>query len=435
MPCFLWFILDSSIEIMEPWFIPTITALSLAFCVFVAFCVFLYQRAKAKHAGTENLKRPWGSTLEETTLHLTKEQMLDRFILFSLNLTSLLWSSEHSIVHTDRALVNFRRGLNILAIFIGLFTFGIADVIYLNWSCYSSSSSIDDYNQGLCSNPNSEINQGENIFEIVGSYHAMSTWIWVSNAIFGGALFLSLLIHAYLAFNFVDRVRYGVEGSYTGMIDMIDDHKHLNKSEEETTLLKQSAWHLFHSHVNKEDDQSQAFVPHEINLHRLGILFFDPFAILFGFPHIVLSRSDLAIANMFLIWCMIGTWNLYFHWALPRYHETCCHYDDATRAGHAGLCNNPNDPIAFDPFRLSCNGYNLELTIIIWTGVAELGTIVLFWLYSTILFQFIVSKNTRSTLLGLKQVATTRTDLIKSSTEENPPPPYKMEPPPPYKKN
>ena len=410
---------------MEPWFIPTITALALAFCVFVGFAIFVCRRAKAKHVGTKVHERPWGSTVEETTLHLTREQMLDRFILFSLNLSSLLWSSEHSIVHTDRALVYFRRGLNILAIFIGLFTFGIADVIYDNWSCYSTSS-IDDYNQGLCSNPNSEINRGKNIFEIVGSYHAMSTWIWVSNAVFGGVLFLSLLIHAYLAYNFVDRVRYGVEGSYTGMIDMIDDHKHLNKDEKETALLKKSAWHMFHSHVNNEDGKAQAFVPHEINLHRLGILFFDPFSILFGFPHIVLSRSDLAIANMLLIWCLVGTWNLYFHWALPRYNETCCHYDDATRAGHAGLCNNPDDPISFDPFRLSCNGYNLELTIILFTAVAELGLIVLFWLYSTILYQFIVTKSTRPVLASLKQVASTRADLINKSAERDPPPPYKM---------
>lgn len=411
---------------MQPWLIPTITAISLAFCVFVGFVVFLCRRAKASHSDIQPNKRAWGSTIEDTTNHLGNEKTIERFILFMLNLSSILWSSEHSIVHTDRSLVYFRRGLNILAIFVGFFALGIADVIYLNWSCYSEDLSIDDYNDGLCSDPSSKINTDKNIVDVIESYHTMSTWIWVSNAIFGIAIFLSLSIHAYLAFNFVDRVRYGIEGSYTGMVDFVDQHKHLNKSEDETVLLKKCAWHLFKTHMSSSDGQSQRFTPHELNLHRLGILFFDPFAILFGFPHIILSRSDLAIANFFLILSMTGTWNLYFYWAVPRYNETCCYYDHTTSSGAAGHCNNPADPITHDPFRLDCNGLNLEMTIILVAGLVQFLIVFIFWLYSTILFQFIVSKKTAPYLAGLKQGAKNSKDVIEESAKNDPPPPYKM---------
>lgn len=356
--------------------------------------------------------------------------MLDRFILFAFNLTSLLWSSEHNLIHTDRSLVYFRRGLNIVTLFLGLFAIGIADVIYLNWGCYAAHTNIEDYSKGLCWNLTSSIAQGKTVIEEIKSYRGVDRWIWISNALFAGALFLSLSIHAYLSYKFVDRVRYGMEGSYTGVVDAVDSHGHLITDAEN---VKKYTWRIFNQHRDKHMDGSidvRAFTPHDINLHRMGHLFFDPFAMLFGFPHIVLSRSDLAILNFFNIITMGLTWTLYTGWAIPRYDRTCCHYDISTRSGHAGACNDPSARIYHDPFRLKCDFYSYELQIILFFGIAQIILMFLLWLYSTVLFHYIVYKSTRKTIMSLQQSANAVRSETDRHTKAVPPPAYAMKPAP-----
>lgn len=412
---------------MEPWFLPAVSAGAVAIAVVIGFIIYLCRRAARANGKTETIARKWSASIDETKDHLlVKEQMLDRFILFSLNFTSILWSSEHSLIHTDRGLVFFRRGLNIFAVLIGLFSLGIADVIYSNWYCYPSTTSIDDYNKGLCSNFSAPINQKKDVVEMAESYRGMSTWIWVCNALFIGAVSLSLAIHAYLSYNFVDRVRYGIEGSYTGTIDAINDYEE-TVGKDAANKMKKYVWMAHHRHTNGNDEVAASkgnFTTHDINLHRLGILFFDPFSILFGFPHIVLSRSDLAITNFVNIIVMIGTWNLYFQWGLPRWKRTCCYYDSSTSSGSAGHCDDPHSSIYHDPFRLSCTGMNLELTIIMCFGLAQLIITVVLWLYSTALYHYIVYESLKNTLKKLNNVAEISEPAIINHHKKFPMPPY-----------
>jgi hypothetical protein len=410
---------------MEVWFLPVITAISLTVCVFIACIVFFCRRASQSSKKINTVVRNWSTSVEDSKQHILREQMLDRFIIFGLNISSLFWSSEHSLVHTDRALVYIRRGLNILAVLVGVFAFGIADVIFLNWGCYPSSTSLDDYNQGLCWNPKSTIARNKNSIEIIASYNSMDTWILVTNLIFGTAVFLSFSIHAYLMYGFVDKVRYGVEGNYTGTIDFITSHDDDILGDKNTgQKIKNYVWYLFHSHVNDKSNDHTVFTPHEINLHRLSILFFDPVSIVFGLPHIIMARSDLAIANFCNLIGIAATWQLYFNWAIPRYNEVCCYYDESTRSGLWGKCDDPRAKISNDPFRIECSALNIEQIILISVGVTQVVLVLVLWLYSVILFYYIISKHTTDLINRLKKGALEAEASIADSTAKHPPPDY-----------
>jgi len=417
---------------MEPWFIPAVSAGGVALLIVVGYVVLFYRRATALVPASMRVAQAWSSSVTETTNHVLRDQMLDRFILFSLNLTAILWSMEHSIVHTDRALVYFRRCLNVVALFAGLFALGIADELYLNWGCYPPNTGINDLDRGLCSDRSSPIQNNAGLLGEILAYRRPDTWIWVSNAVFAGCVVLSLAIHAYLSYNFVGRVRYGLEGSYTGTIDVINQHSG-QCDPAKVARLKKYTWTAFHTHLNS--NSNTVFSPHEINLHRMTELFLDPFAIVFGFPLIVLSRSDLAIANFANLIAMHVTWILYDRWAIPRWEATCCYYDEATRNGNGGECNNPNAPIANDPFRLSCSGLNLELTILLCIGLFQILLMLMFWLYGVMLYNFIVYKSTSKTLQILDQAAQDTAPSIEAHHLKYPPPSYGLDdPPPPYKR-
>lgn len=405
---------------MEPWVLPTIVAGSIVGCISIWFIFFMYNRAfklAPKNKPIPPPKKRWGYSVDDTSSHLMSETVLSRFILFGLNLTSLLWSTEHNLIHTNRHLVYIRRGLNIIAVFTGLFAIGIADVIYVNWFCYAENTSIDDYNEGLCWNSSATINKNETKIEIITSYHEMSKWIWISNAIFAGSIFLSMAIHAYLMYFFVYYIRFGIEGIYTGIIECIDDHTHVFQDIEEKLNLKKYIRWALHSHI--EGNSKESFLTHGFNLHRLTILFFDPIAILGGFVHIILGRSDLAIFSMLNSLLMVGTWFLYYSWAIPRYEETCCYYDDTTRMGSAGLCNDPFSSLAHDPFRKECTGYNFELVLIISFGILQIVIGIVMWLYSVILFQYIILKGNSSNLQALKEKSKTVHTRLTAYHEEN----------------
>lgn len=416
---------------MEPWFIPAVSAGGAAVAVIIVYVVVFYRRATALVPANIRVPQAWSSSVGETTNHVMRDQMLDRFILFSLNLTSILWSMEHSIVHTDRALVYFRRCLNIVAVFTGLFAIGIADELYLNWGCYESDRNLNELDQGLCSDSSSPIRG--NATGLVGDiliYRKPDTWIWISNAVFAGCVVLSLAIHAYLSYNFADRVRHGLEGNYTGTIDAINQHQSCDA--DKVARLKKYTWTAFHTHIN--NNTSTVFSPHEINLHRVTELFLDPFAIVFGFPLIVLARSDLAIANFINLLAMHATWVLYFEWAMPRYEASCCYYDEATQNGNGGACDDPTAPIANDPFRLSCSGLNIELTVILSIGLFQILLMLVFWLYGVILYNFIVYKTMAKTLQVLDQAAKDTSESIDVHHSKYPPPVYGLDDsPPPYK--
>ena len=405
---------------MQPWAIPALSAGIVFIIVIIGFIVFFARRAgqleKIKKTATA-----WSSSVGETSKHILRDQALDRCIILCLNLSSLFWSIEHNLTHTDRHLVYFRRALNILAIFIGLFTIGIADVIFLNWGCYPATTSIDDYNKGLCDDSSSPIRNEQGQIDTLTSFANMKSWIWISNAVFAGSIILSLAIHAYLSYNFKKNLVFGMEGNYTGTIDTINQYKE-TFSPDQINDLKKYTWTAFHSHITSKAGGS--FTPHEIHLHRITELFFDPFAILFGFPAIIIARSDVAIANFLNVLLMPITWWLYTSWALPRWEETCCYYDDATHSGSAGECNNPTSPVYHDPFRLSCTGLNTELTIILCIGLGQLVLSFIFWLYSTILYNYIVMKSTKQMLVSLHQVATEKKLEVSTHHAEYPPPAY-----------
>ena len=406
---------------MEPWAIPVISACIVFGLVIVGYIVFFARRAGHASPTIKKTAASWSSSVGETTKHLLRDQALDRCIILCLNFTSLFWSFEHNLIHTDRHLVYFRRALNILAIFIGLFTVGIADVIFLNWGCYPSTTPIDDYNQGLCDDSSSPIRTSPNQVDTLMSFANMSSWIWISNAVFAGSIVVSLAIHAYLSYNFKKNLQTGAEGNYTGTIDTINQHKNTFTAEQSDTL-KKYIWTAFHSHVTSGTNES--FAPHEIHLHRITELFFDPVAIFLGFPAIIIARSDVAIANFFNILLMPVTWALYTNWAIPRWEKTCCYYDDATSSGGAGDCNDSSSPIYHDPFRLSCKGLNTELTVILCIGLGQLALSFIFWLYSVILYNFIVMGNTKKLLTSLHQVANEKKLEVLNHHAEYPPPAY-----------
>ena len=221
---------------------------------------------------------------------------------------------------------------------------------------------------------------------------------------------------------FVYYIRFGIEGIYTGIIECIDDHTHVFQDIEEKLNLKKYIRWALHSHI--EGNSKESFLTHGFNLHRLTILFFDPFAILGGFVHIILGRSDLAIFSMLNSLLMVGTWFLYYRWAIPRYEETCCFYDETTRTGIAGLCNDPLSSLAHDPFRKECTGYNLELVLIISFGILQIVIGIIMWLYSVILFQYIIIKGNSNNLQALKEKSKAVKTRLTAYHEENLPDKY-----------
>lgn len=399
---------------MQPWVLPTVIAVVVGALLLLGLLIFFCRRA-AEMAGPRTTRR-WGSNIHETTQHLLRDQALDRFVLFMLNFTSLCWNLEHNIIHTDRGLVLLRRGLNILSVFLGLFAIGVVDELWLNWCCYPDNTSLEDLKEGLCRNDNSTIHNSTNVKL---SCTSMETWEWIVNLCFIGSVFLSLAIHIYLSYNFTHNVRSGVEGSYTGTIDAINSHQASFPPEAISRMKKFTHFSFMH-----HSPSNGTFTPHEINLHRLVTLFFDPFAILFGLPQIVLSRSDLALANMANLAAMVGTWLLYSEWAVPRWEKTCCYYDASTRSGSFGACNDPTAQIAKDPFREPCSGLSLEMIIIASFGVAEVAVSIGIWLYSVVLFEYILHNQTIATLKKLHVVALTHSEDTDKFHLFHPPPPY-----------
>lgn len=382
---------------MQAWVFPAAGAGILALVILIVLAVFFCRRAIADRAKKEKgASKDKLSPLETGNL-LLKQQALDRFVLFQLNFFSLAWSSEHSITHTHRDLVYLRRFLNVLAVFLGLFAIGFADVIWQNWCCYPSGLSYTDYVNGTCSNPSASV------FNMPGtvSCNQMAGWEWASNVAFVGCVFLSLLIHMYLSYHFVHDVKFGLDGNYTGIIDAIDDH---GLPPEKAKRLKEYTWMSFDHHTNIQDNTT-SFSPHEINLHRLGHLLLDPFAIFFGYPHIVMSRSDLAVANFCSLFIMFGTFSALVGWAQPDWNGRCCYYDENTRTGASGRCDDSTAPIGSDPFRLKCALLSWEMAILL--GIFLLALMISFglWLYTFILFHYILRKSSATVLEKLDTLA------------------------------
>ena len=410
---------------MQAWVFPAAGAAVIALVVLIVLAVFFCRRAIAERASKKSdVSNDRLSPLETGNL-LLKEQALDRFVLFQLNFLSLAWSCEHSITHRHRDLVYLRRFINILAVFLGLFAVGFADVIWQNWCCYPSGYKYTDYNNGTCSDPMSPINNpslypGTNPVPGVVSCTQIAGWEWVSNAAFVGCIFLSLVLHMYLSYRFIHDVRFGLEGNYTGIIDAIEDHA-LNP--EKTKRLKEYTWMSFDHHANVQKNTT-SFSPHEINLHRLGHLMLDPFAIFFGYPHIVMSRSDLAIANFCNIFVFIVAAIVLGSWAQPNWQGRCCYYDENTRSGAYGRCDDPHAPINSDPFRLKCGLLSWQMTVLL--GIMCLNLLISFglWLYTFILFHYILRKSNAAVLAKLDAMAKTDSHLKRRWLKKSPPPPY-----------
>jgi hypothetical protein len=380
---------------MQAWVLPAAGAGAIALVILIVLAVFFCRRAIAERALREKDDGKTLSPLETGNL-LLKEQALDRFVLFQLNLFSLAWSSEHSITHTHRDLVYFRRFVNILCVFLGLFAIGFADVIWQNWCCYPSSVSYADYSEGTCD----AAFAGTNVTGFTPCSQ-MGGWIWFSNALFVGGVAISLLIHMYLSYNFVHDVRYGLDGNYTGIIDAIDDH---GLEKEKNARLKKYTWMSFDHHTNVQKNTA-SFAPHEINLHRLGHLLIDPFAIIFGYPHIVMSRSDLAVANFGALATMLASLIALIAWAQPDWEGRCCYYDDNTRSGRYGLCSDSSAAISADPFRLKCSVLSWEMAILV--GIFCIALLVSFglWMYTFVLFHYILRKSSVAVLDKLDTLA------------------------------
>lgn len=248
----------------------------------------------------------------------------------------------------------------------------------------------------------------------------MAGWEWVSNAAFVGCIFLSLVIHMYLSFHFIHDVRYGLEGNYTGIIDAIDDHA-LNPAK--TKRLKEYTWMSFDHHANVQKNTT-AFSPHEINLHRLGHLMLDPFAVFFGFPHIVMSRTDLAVANFCTMAVFFASVALFASWAEPDWLGRCCYYDANTESGAYGRCDDSSAPINADPFRQGCSLMSWEMLIIV--GVMLLSLLVSFglWVYTFILFHYILRKSSTAVLEKLDTLAMADSHLGIKWLSKSPPPSF-----------
>ena len=401
---------------MQAWILPAAGAGILALVIVIVLAFFFCRRALALR---ESAKTPadqdFNNPLDTANL-LLKEQALDRFVLFQLNLFSLLWSSEHSITHTHRNLVYFRRFLNVLCVFLGLFAIGIADAIWLDWCCYPPGTSFMFYNYGTCSNPNAPVWN----LPLHTDCTTMGGWIWISNVAFVSAVFLSMLIHMYLSYRFVHDVRTGLDGNYIGILDTIDDH---GMSPERTKRLKDYTWMSFDHHANVQKNVS-GFSPHEINLHRLGRLLIDPFAILFGYPHIVMSRSDLAVANFASLMVLFITCVVFGTYSSPKWSATCCYYDSNTESGKFGTCDDANAPISLDPFRLSCGLLSVEMAFLL----LLIGTCLLvsfgLWFYTFVMFHYILTKSRTTVMDKLDTLAKTDTHLNKAWLEQSPKPDF-----------
>jgi len=373
---------------MDPWVWPTVSASIVVFLVVVGFAIYVCRRIVN---GATPMALKWSSSVNDTGLLMLQEQMLDRFILFQLNFGSLVWSSEHNITHCHRFLVYVRRGLNILAVILGVFAIDVVNRIWRNWCCYPVSATVDDLVLGTCWNKSAPIVSSEGWHPCL----TMDTWEWASNVAFLLCIVLSLGLHGYLSFRFVHDVRFGLEGNYTGFQDAIK-----GKSQR----LKDYVWMCFDHHTDQK--KNNPFSPHEIHLHRLSHLLVDPFSIIFGFPHIVLSRSDLAIANFINLATMVGTWMLYFQWAVPLFQEECCYYDASTRTGRFGKCNDPHSAVSRDPFRADCSvGSSLSMKLLGGLGIIQILLTIGLWLYSLILFHYLLHKISKHSMQKLEELA------------------------------
>lgn len=364
------------------WLIPAISAGCGVFLLIVAFAIFFCRKEKSKKKAWHDFNFPLGDTLQ----FLQQENIVARFIIFQLNFSSLCWSSEFSITKQHRRLVMARRCLNLLVIFLGIFTVDIVDAIWKNWCCYPPSTDIEGYGLGVCWDSGSPIRRDPTT-SYPCSLTTMETWEWVFNALFVGSLFTSLGIHAYLSYHFVDDIKSSLHPNYEALLSVLDMHSHRfdPAHHEDMKGLVWMQWNNLKAKAN--------FAPHQVYLHRISHLFIDPFAIFFGFPHILLARSDLAILNFCNIWMFVGTWLLYTLYAVPSWLETCCYYDSATSSGRFGLCNDPASAIYDDPYRQSCttSTYTWVMQFLLWFGVAQIACIISLWVYITVLFHHLLN--------------------------------------------
>ena len=114
---------------MQIWVVSVIGAGIGVLLVVIVLAVFFCHRQE----GVNGVK--WSFGISDTEILLRSESVLDRFILFGINLLSLAWNTEHNIVHSNRAVVYFRRFINISAVLLFLFTIDLMDIIWANWCC------------------------------------------------------------------------------------------------------------------------------------------------------------------------------------------------------------------------------------------------------------------------------------------------------------
>ena len=395
---------------MQGWIIATVCAGGGLLVVVIVLMVYLCRRIMEKRGTTSTT---WPS-VEETSAFLATENVLERFILFQLNFFSLTWSLEHDITHTRRFIVSCRRFLNIGIVFLGLFAIDIVDVIWRNWCCYPVGTSLNNLNQGTCDNENAAVQQ------IASPCDSMDSWMWNVNVAFVASIVLSLGLHVYLSYNFVTDVRTGLEGNYVGLVDVLDSHSDIC-TPAQIKRFKKYTWWTFEHH--RSLGRNSSFVPREIHLKRLSILFLDPFAIFFGYPHIVMARSDLAIANFFLIAVFTGMGSLYFLWAKPIFDQTCCFYEGIAD-GSFGYCDDLSASIVHDPFRLPCHGQSITMIVLIVIMIACVLIIFGLWFYSFLIFHYLVHRNTVPYIQKLSQVSYEHRKQANAWFEKSPPPDY-----------
>lgn len=396
---------------MQGWIIAAICVGGGLVVVVIVLMVYLCRHIMERRGTT---KTSWPS-VEESAAFLATENVLERFILFQLNFFSLIWSVEHDITHTRRLVVAFRRFLNIAIVFLGLFAIDVVDVIWSNWCCYPAGTSMNNLNQGTCSFDNSVIRQTTAL-----PCDTMDAWMWNVNVVFVGSILLSLLLHGYLSYNFISDVRTGLEGNFVGLVDMLDTQSAIY-TPAEIKRFKRYTWWTFENH--RSLSRKGSFVPKEVHLKRMGILFLDPFAIFFGYPHIVMARSDLAIANFFLISVFSGLASLYWVWALPLYNQTCCFYH-GNSDGTFGFCDDPMASIVHDPFRIPCSGQSIEMIVLIVLMVACILSIFGLWFYSYLVFHYLVHRNTVPYVQEINHVSEKYEVPANNWHDLSPAPPY-----------
>ena len=375
---------------MQIWVVSVIGAGIGVLLVVIVLAVFFCHRQE----GVNGVK--WSFGISDTEILLRSESVLDRFILFGINLLSLAWNTEHNIVHSNRAVVYFRRFINISAVLLFLFTIDLMDIIWANWCCYPNPNPTT-VTLGTCSNPAAAIRNASFYQECTRP----TGWLWAANVAFVLTIVASVLLQLYLWKHFVHDVKHELEGQYTGLIDMVNNTTALPK--EEAKYIKWYIWMTMHQHRKKNVKTNEFNFP-SVNLQRCSHLFMDVFAILSGIPHIILSRTDLAILQMINVVFMIGTLVAYQD-ASNTWANTCGYYDSETSSGRFGVCTNATSIIARDPNRLSCAGtYSSEMKFLIWFFVIELVGMLLMWLYTYTVFHHLLHDQNKSMINNLHKI-------------------------------